>query len=480
MKIFSSRVLVGLLLALAAIRIASLGVYPLGDTTEARYGEIARLMAATGDWITPQNDPGVPFWAKPPLSFWAQAASIRLLGVDEFSLRLSSVMFAMVTFGLLWHLARRAEPQRPAIEAWIALLALASMPLMFICAGAVMTDMSLATTTTAAMVSFWFAWRGGARRWGYAFFAALGFALLAKGPIGIVLIGLSLGLYWLIEPNRLANLKRLWGALPWIGGVLLMGAIATPWYAAAEIKTPGFVNYFIVGEHVMRFLVPEWHGDMYGNAHTEPRGKIWAYYVAAALTWLPVLGWLLVTRLRGRAVLPRWTSLDRYLIAWALATPIFFTLARNIIWPYVLPAMPALALLIARGCGRRIEHGTGAFARWAVPITGAVTVVLYFIVFFFVVPWQGPERSTRALLEAKSKSEARPGAPLLVLGTPQHSTKFYSRATEQRVTLEQALAALERPGEVFILLSRRDLTPDLASRTEQVAANQKFVLLHRR
>lgn len=479
MKLLTTRVLVGLLLALAALRVISLSLYPLMDTTEARYGEVARLMAATGNWITPQNEPGVPFWAKPPLSFWAQAAAVKLLGVSEFALRLSSVLFALATLAFLWRLARRGEPARPPIEAWIALLAFSSMPLSFVASGAVMTDMALATTTTAAMVSFWFAWTTGARTWGYAFFAALGFALLAKGPVGVVLVGLSVGLFWLIEPDRRANLARLWARLPWVGGTVLMLAIAVPWYAAAEIRTPGFIDYFIVGEHIKRFLVPHWSGDLYGNAHVEPIGMIWAFYALSSFTWLPVLAWLGVTRLRRGGELPRWTSLDRYLIGWALATPIFFTLARNIIWPYVLPALPALALLIARGCSARLQHHAAGAVRWSVPATAAAALLIFVAVFGFVVPRQAEDRSTRSLIEAKTQAEAQPGAPLLVVGTPPHSTKFYTRARYQRATMEQVLAALERPGEVFVLLERRDLTPALRDATQQVAANRKYVLLRK-
>ena len=65
-----------------------MAVMPLADTSEPRYAEIARLMAVTGDWVTPWFEPGVPFWGKPPLAFWAPALSIKLLGLSEFSLRL--------------------------------------------------------------------------------------------------------------------------------------------------------------------------------------------------------------------------------------------------------------------------------------------------------------------------------------------------------------------------------------------------------
>ena len=74
---------------------------PLTDKTEARYGEIARLMAETGNWIVPQIDYGIPFWAKPPLSTWLSASSSILFGENEFALRLPYLMISIVISLLL-------------------------------------------------------------------------------------------------------------------------------------------------------------------------------------------------------------------------------------------------------------------------------------------------------------------------------------------------------------------------------------------
>ena len=68
------------LITLGLMRLVSLAMYPLLDTTEARYGEIARLMVETSNWITPQIDYNIPFWGKPPLYAWASASSIFLFG----------------------------------------------------------------------------------------------------------------------------------------------------------------------------------------------------------------------------------------------------------------------------------------------------------------------------------------------------------------------------------------------------------------
>ncbi|HEU6454869.1 MAG TPA: glycosyltransferase family 39 protein, partial [Roseateles sp.] len=77
-----------LLVLLVLARLSAMAWLPLMDTTEARYGDIGRRMAALGDWVTPWFDEGVPFWGKPPLSFWLTAASMRLFGLSEFAARL--------------------------------------------------------------------------------------------------------------------------------------------------------------------------------------------------------------------------------------------------------------------------------------------------------------------------------------------------------------------------------------------------------
>lgn len=75
---------------------------PLNDSTEARYGEIARKMLETGNWVTPLHDYGVPFWAKPPLSTWLSAFSMKLFGVNEFAARLPELLLSIGVLWLIW------------------------------------------------------------------------------------------------------------------------------------------------------------------------------------------------------------------------------------------------------------------------------------------------------------------------------------------------------------------------------------------
>jgi 4-amino-4-deoxy-L-arabinose transferase-like glycosyltransferase len=239
------RWLLWLLLAAIAVRLATLGAYPLMDNTEARYAEIARITVETGDWVTPHHRYGVAFWSKPPLSMWLTAISYLGFGVNEFAARLASLVPCLLATWLTIDLALARGRRDTALRAGLVLF---TTPLFFVSAGAVMTDPALLLGTTLSMVAFWRAMTGtglAARVWGYLFFIGLAIGLLAKGPVGVVLTMGPVGI-WALWKGGIAN---VWRRLPWVTGTLLTAALAVPWYVAAEARTPGFLDYFIVGEH---------------------------------------------------------------------------------------------------------------------------------------------------------------------------------------------------------------------------------------
>jgi 4-amino-4-deoxy-L-arabinose transferase-like glycosyltransferase len=321
-------------------RVICSAVVPLTDTTEARYGEIARKMLETDNWVTPQHDYGVPFWAKPPLSTWASAFSMKLFGVNEFAARLPSLLFGIAMLALVWHWN---STRRDRDTALLSVAILASMALFFMAGGAVMTDSSLAFCTTLTMISFWQALHSQQRFWGYLFFVGLGVGLLAKGPLVGVLTFLPI-IPWVIARR---NWSQVWRSIPWFSGTALMLVIGLPWYLLAEHRTPGFLAYFILGEHFGRFLNPGWDGDKYGHAHAEPTGMIWGYWLMAAFPWsLVFLAKVKTLITRRREWLRDDSGLISYLLWWSFAPMLFFTFAHNIIWPYPLPALPAFAILL--------------------------------------------------------------------------------------------------------------------------------------
>ncbi|KTD61296.1 dolichyl-phosphate-mannose-protein mannosyltransferase [Legionella santicrucis] len=323
---------------LLVCRIISMCFIPLNDVSEARYAEIARKMLETGNWVTPQHDYGVPFWAKPPLSTWLSAFSMKLFGINEFAVRLPGLLLSLAVLWLVWGLAKKHSG---SLIAMITTLVLAGTLYFFLDAGTVMTDPSLVFCVTLVMVSFWYALVDGKKLWSYGFFIALGLGLLAKGPVAIILPGMPL-FFWVLIRNQWRN---LWKRLPWIKGIVIMFAIALPWYIWAELRTPGFLNYFIIGENFNRFLKPGWGGDKYGYAHKEYWGMIWIYAASGIFPWcLLGLAWFIKCRHNVRKVFQDNDGWLSYFFLCTVVPLFFFTFSSNIIYTYVFCSLPAFSL----------------------------------------------------------------------------------------------------------------------------------------
>lgn len=307
---------------------------PLMDKTEARYAEIARIMAETNNWITPQIDYGVPFWAKPPLSTWFSALSFEVFGVNEFAARFPYLILSTVIVLLIGKYAKKK-----GLDFFIPGVILLTIPEFLIHAGVVSTDTSLAFCVTLVMLAFWEGIKdNGKTVWKYLFFVGVGLGLLAKGPIIIILTGPPIFI-WLLLSKKF---KILWKSFPWILGILITTIIAVPWYYFAEVKSPGFVDYFIVGEHFKRFLSSGWKGDKYGFPKIQPLGMIWVFLFLFALPWIQILIKKLWKK-RSTIIKDNWVS---YLLLWLLWTPLFFTVSKSLIHPYIMPVMVPIALLI--------------------------------------------------------------------------------------------------------------------------------------
>ncbi len=153
-----------------------------------------------------------------------------------------------------------------------------------------------------------------------------------------------------------------------VGGTLLTVALAVPWYWAAERASPGFLDYFLVGEHWKRFVEPGWKGDLYGQAHARPRGTIWVWWLAAALPWSPLaVGWLARTaRHAARRRAPAGARpVVRSTCCCGRSRRCCSSPSRATFSPtYVLPGMPAFALLLCEFW--RPRHGDARAVRFAV------------------------------------------------------------------------------------------------------------------
>lgn len=431
-------------------RLISMIFIPLNDTTEARYGEIARIMLETGNWVTPMQAYGEPFWAKPPLSMWMQAFSMKCFGVNAFAARLPALLLSLGVLGLVWLLA---DKQKGRFFAICSAVVLAGSPFFFLSAGTVMTDPYLLFCLTLCMVSFWLSVAKSERLWGYLFFVGLGLGLLAKGPLIGVLVGFPI-LIWTIKQNAW---RAIWTNLPWCSGVLLMLCIAMPWYIWAELKTPGFLNYFIVGEHISRFLEPGWQGDKYGFAHKAPLGMIWIYALIGVIPWV-IYGVIGLIKSRKSIQLNfKWLNDDgwlSYLLFFMLTPLLFFTMARNIIYPYCFPFLPAFALLFSE----LLVSVLAKKSNLMYPVAAIVGVIFLVGTGLFVIKPVWVEKSQYRVISSWREHSVMSDPLIYWADKTEYSARFYShgqvKSTHDPLQLS-AWLAVRHPQ--YLVVNARDL-----------------------
>lgn len=481
-----NRWVIAALLFAGLSRLITLGAYPLMDTTEARYAEIAREMLSSGDWITPHLDSTTPFWGKPPLSFWITAASLVVFGVNEFGARLPGVILAAVTVTLTYLLASKLYGKRVGV---LSSAILSSTGLFYGLSGTVMPDCTLGLCVTLSMVAVPMVLKSEQSyqrtAWGYVFFVGLALSILAKGLVGAVFVSLTIGIWAILR----ARWRDLFRALPWVSGTLLCLVVAVPWFILAETRTPGFLRYFFIGEHFLRFLQPSWQGDLYGHPHVEPMGTIWVFWIVSACPWIFVLAGALLwlkrnTDTSGCQVL---TEPDTsYLIAWAFMPAFFFTFSRNIMFPYVLPCMPPLAILTAcfveriyGSCAQSerpwfVSHRTIRICLFAVPLVFSVAAITVYPIFFSL----RSQKDTIALFHALDRNK---NATLLYTDRMPLSADFYARGVavrdnpgESKVAVERALHDSNQQYYAIESTDRHEFPPDGFVLTEKVAHLGKF------
>jgi 4-amino-4-deoxy-L-arabinose transferase-like glycosyltransferase len=434
-----------LLIMMLLLRIVSLALYPLMDTTEGRYGEIARKMAEMNDWVTPWFGTGVPFWGKPPLAFWMSALGIKIFGVNEFAVRFPQFLASLLVVIVAYNWAKRI-----LINPFYVIAILSSSFLFMAMSGAVTTDMVLCAGSTLSISSFWLSLRGieSDRVYHqYLFFIGLSIMLLAKGPVGWVLVLMPIGLWAFLT----GSIKETWKELSWFTGCILAILVALPWYLLAEKHTPGFLNYFFVGEHWKRFTVPGWNGDLYGTAHARPRGSIWLFLVAATFPWFliyPVSAWLsnkknnIQEKFKDR-------QFKLYLLLTGLSPCIFFTMSGNVLITYVLPGIPSLALLLTITLGE-IKEKVAKKLLFTGVLIGSLTMGCALIL--LTIGHIGDSKSAKAIVDLYNAQQS--SNPLVFFNDRQFSSMFYSRGKVINVKSLKEVDEMSKSSPVYIAITK--------------------------
>lgn len=316
-------------LFVAVLWFATLSLRPLFNTDEGRYAEIPREMLASGDWAIPHLN-GLLYLEKPPLQYWATAVSIWFFGQNELGARFYTALCALGTVLAAALAARRLWGPTAAVRA----AALLPSMLLFLIMGQVLTlDMSLTAYMTVALAAFLAAQSADPRHerlWMLLAWAATALGALTKGPVAAAIPAAVLVLYSLWSRD-FSPWRRLHAA----AGVALFLAIAVPWYAVAAHRVPGFLEFFFIHEHVARYLTP-----------SANREEAFWYFVPVLL--LGCAPWTLPA---SRAFCRGWRSrvpgfdASLFLRLWVLFVLVFFSVSDSKLIPYVLPALPPLALL---------------------------------------------------------------------------------------------------------------------------------------
>jgi hypothetical protein len=324
--------------------------------------------------------------------------------------------------------------------------------------GTVAMDQCLSFGITLALAAFWLALREQKLIWGYVFFLGLSIGLLAKGPISLVLAGLTI-FFWTLFTGRWLE---IWKRIPWISGALLMLCLCVPWYALAEQRTPGFLEYFFIGEHWKRFTESGWKGDLYGVGREHPRGMIWLYWLGAGFPWSLLFLKKLTNAFFRKEAVTLFKSNDGwqlYCLLWMLSPLVFFTFSANLIWTYVLPGLPGLALLVANWLGESKKFRT--VLSLSAPL-GFLAVVV-----FYHVSDTDFYKSQKRLVDVYQELAA-PGERLIYFKNRPYSAQFYMQGKSEELLGSEALqASLGRAEHDFYVL--RVKIPDVS--ISKVAGN---------
>ncbi len=367
------RDVLALLLCFGALYLFAAGRMPLMNPDEPRYAGIAREMIVHEDWVTPRlND--TRYFEKPPLVPWLGAVSRLLFGPGETAARLPSVGFGLAGVIITYALGRRLFGRAAGLA---AAFVLGTSLLYFTLAWLLLLDMAFAVAIAATLGCFLLGIREppGRRRlaWFLGLYAAAAVATLAKGLLGFLLPGAIMFL-WLLLLHQWHRLRPLY--LP--GGILLFLALAAPWHLLVGQRNPEWAAFYLVHEHWTRFTTTA-HG------RAEPFWFFGPVLVGALFPWIGFLPAAVRAALAGGWHRRREHADAWFLFLWAAFVFLFFSRSQSKLIPYLLPALPPLALLIgawlarcrAERAAERLRTGLRVFAV-ACGLIGAAGMVAMF------------------------------------------------------------------------------------------------------
>jgi 4-amino-4-deoxy-L-arabinose transferase-like glycosyltransferase len=346
-------------IVLGAVWCATMPIRPLVDPDEGRYAEIPREMVGTGDWITPRLN-GLKYFEKPPLQYWATAATYSVFGFSEWTARLWTVGLGFLCLPMVFGWTARLYGEGAGFA---AVVALAVSPYFELIAHLNILDSGFAFFLSGAVFAFALGQsspEGSSteRRWMLLAWFAAALAVLSKGIVVGVLTGAALVTYTIAERDA-----RPWRRLHLMLGLPLFLLVTVPWFVVVSARNPSFAQFFFIHEHFARFLTKV-------HKRTEP----WWYFLS--LLAIGALPWLLTVPAAVRA---SWLESRggsgfkplKFLLIFSGITLLFFSVSGSKLAPYILPMMPPLAAVIGASVA-----ASPTFVRTMARATGVLMPVL--------------------------------------------------------------------------------------------------------
>lgn len=329
---------VGVIAALYAAFFAGLGRNPLLDPDEPIYGQFIKEMVRGGDWLTPHYN-GALWFDKPPLFYWLSCACVKLVGFGEYAIRMPSAIFAALTVVMVYLLAVRDFGKRAGL---IASAVVGTTLLQIIMSHAAATDSVMVFFMVASLYAYrrWVEIDGRGRLgWMAVCGVAAGFGMLTKGPVVPLLLSMTflIHLIWTKQPRRLISFD-----LPvWL---VTMLAIGLPWYVAMYVmhREP-FMEQWVMANNITRFVKP---------LHESHTGQWYSYFRNIPMVVLFFFPWTVFLP-QAIARHGRSNAGAKLAFCWAAVVFVFFSISKTQNFTYMLPAFPALAVLVGALFGER-------------------------------------------------------------------------------------------------------------------------------
>jgi 4-amino-4-deoxy-L-arabinose transferase-like glycosyltransferase len=344
-----------------------MGQFGLIGADEPRYAQVAREMLERHDWITPILG-GHPWLEKPPLYYWQGMLAYSLLGVSDVAARIPAAFDATLLVIAVYLFFRRF---RRGVEVDAALIT-ASCAGVIGYARAASTDMALAAAFGMGMLAWW-AWReSGQQIYLAMFYVCMALGMLAKGPVAPFLAAAVIVVFAFVAREFRFVLRTLW--LP---GIALFCAIALPWFVAVQIRNPLFFREFILQHNLARFSSDLYH-------HRQP---FWYYFPVTALAFVPWTVFVIAAFFRTVRI---WYAERKSVSAepdlefqfslfascWLVVPVLFFSISQSKLPGYILPVIPAGAVLLADYLLQHFEHEkVQPVSKWLVVLHALVAAV---------------------------------------------------------------------------------------------------------